>query len=49
MNKLGGYMAVGGGFGMVSSIITQNMQGGIVYGMAAGLMLVFILKRLSKR
>lgn len=49
MSKLGGYMAVSAGFGIVTSIITQNMQDGILYGMAGGLMLVFILKRLSNR
>jgi len=49
MSKLGGYMAVSAGFGMVTSIITQNMPHGIIYGMTGGLLLVFILKKLSNR
>jgi hypothetical protein len=49
MNKLGGYLAVSIGFGMATGIASQNIPVGIFYGMAGGLMLLLILKRLSKR
>lgn len=49
MNKLGGYVAVSTGFGMVTGIATQDLSTGMIYGMVGGLMLVFILKKLSKR
>ena len=49
MNKLGGYMAVSAGFGIVTSIVTRNMAEGIIYGMTGGLLLVIILKKLYNR
>ena len=49
MNKLGGYVAVSVGFGMATGIASQNIPAGMFYGMVGGLMLVFTLKRFSKR
>ena len=48
MSKLGGYLAVSAGFGMVTGIATQNLSAGLFYGMAGGLMLVLLFKRIIK-
>jgi hypothetical protein len=49
MKRFGGYLAVSTGIGMVTGIASQNLPGGLGYGMAGGFMLLVILKRIFNR
>ena len=46
MKRIGGYLAVSTGFGMVTGIASQNIPEGLAYGMAGGFILTMLLKRL---
>jgi hypothetical protein len=49
MKRIGGYLAVSTGIGMVTGIASQNIPEGLGYGMAGGFMLTILLKRLFNR